>query len=468
MTTKTTDRAEINRRNAQKSTGPRTPEGKSRSRFNAVKHGLAAKTLVLPGEDPEVFQMRIEAWTADLQPENDVEQYLVERAATISWQLDRVNRADASRLASIIRDAPAEEARRQEGEVAVLGRRLFLDSHRALRRAVLEGRAIPLPHSGRPDSPDHPAAIVFQLEASAAGCRWLLDRWAELRAGLEQHQDWTLHDRLEAFRLLGKPSLDAPGDADVAAVMPIGARQQATMEDCRGIERDAADVPDDMLSLFDESVTDEGIANWSAEDAAVERDQLRAIVDRAIARLETLTAAHRERAMADAADQAARLSFDDSVDGERLRRYQMSCNRSLFRTLDALLKLRRSSPSGSGKRGGGCGEGPPTPAQAETVAESSLVLGPSSLVRCFNTPGSPLFPGPGAPNRSDPQPTTVNGRVTPSRRYKSPYRAGLTRSTTTRTRRTNPRTHRSTPKTHGTNPESHSATSKTHRTNPRA
>ena len=41
-------RAEANRRNAQKSTGPRTAEGKARSRFNAVKHGMSAATPSSP------------------------------------------------------------------------------------------------------------------------------------------------------------------------------------------------------------------------------------------------------------------------------------------------------------------------------------------------------------------------------------------------------------------------------------
>ena len=46
-------RIEANRRNAQKSTGPRTTEGKDRVRLNALKHGLTASTAVLPGEDAE-------------------------------------------------------------------------------------------------------------------------------------------------------------------------------------------------------------------------------------------------------------------------------------------------------------------------------------------------------------------------------------------------------------------------------
>ena len=61
-------RAEANRRNAQKSTGPRTAAGKDRARFNAVKHGMRAKTVILPGEDPDALQARLDAWTNDLQP----------------------------------------------------------------------------------------------------------------------------------------------------------------------------------------------------------------------------------------------------------------------------------------------------------------------------------------------------------------------------------------------------------------
>ena len=56
------------------------------------------------------------------------------------------------------------------------------------------------------------------------------------------------------------------------------------------------------------------------------------------------------------AQQTARLSFDPSNEGERLRRYQSSCSRSLFRSFDTLIKLRRSSSSGSGEQGGETGE----------------------------------------------------------------------------------------------------------------
>ncbi len=50
------DRAATNRANAQNSTGPRTPAGKAKMRFNAVQHGLYSATVVLPYEDLDGFQ----------------------------------------------------------------------------------------------------------------------------------------------------------------------------------------------------------------------------------------------------------------------------------------------------------------------------------------------------------------------------------------------------------------------------
>jgi hypothetical protein len=77
---------------------------------------------------------------------------------------------------------------------------------------------------------------------------------------------------------------------------------------------------------------------------------LREIADGAIARLEAIIAEHRRLAEAD--DPASRLSFDPSVEGERLRRYQFSCSRNLFRSIDTFLKVRRSGVTAAGERQG--------------------------------------------------------------------------------------------------------------------
>jgi hypothetical protein len=51
----TDEQLQANRRNAKRSTGPRSPEGKARSRLNSLKHGLTAKTLVIVGERVHEF-----------------------------------------------------------------------------------------------------------------------------------------------------------------------------------------------------------------------------------------------------------------------------------------------------------------------------------------------------------------------------------------------------------------------------
>ena len=66
--------------------------------------------------------------------------------------------------------------------------------------------------SGEIDDPDDPARLVNRLESTAAGCGWMLDRWAELREVLEAGLLWQAPDRFKAVRLLGKQPLDAATD----------------------------------------------------------------------------------------------------------------------------------------------------------------------------------------------------------------------------------------------------------------
>ena len=340
MTTTPIDRAAINRRNAQKSTGPRTPEGKNRSKFNAVKHGMTARTLVLPDEDANVLQMRLETWIADLKPQNDVEQALVEHAVHASWKLERADRAEVARLSRIIESVPAAEANRQHEEAAALGRRLFSDRDLA-GDANLQGEILNALLPGRKSQPvarpldvlDHPEAIVLRLEFTAAGCQWMIDRWTELHDILDQGHVWPTVEKVKAIRLLGKQPLD------------MGPEQWENHRERRFLNPDP-DLDAHYDRMFDRQLDDRLGENDSATIAGV-----RSVADRTIARLESLAEGHRLRAEADAAQQAALLSFDASTEGERLRRYQFSCSRSLFRSLDTLLEVRRSGlGAASGER----------------------------------------------------------------------------------------------------------------------
>src|SRR5260370_8602695 len=80
-----------NRRNARKSTGPKSDEAKARTRMNAVRHGLTAQQAVLPHEDSRNYdQIRagmIEAHT----PEDSAELALVEELVNAYWRLLRLH-----------------------------------------------------------------------------------------------------------------------------------------------------------------------------------------------------------------------------------------------------------------------------------------------------------------------------------------------------------------------------------------
>ena len=80
---------EANRRNARKSTGPTTEEGKERSRCNAVRHGLTAETVIGALEDAEDYQAFEAAIIADYDVQSAVERELVLRLASLLWRLRR-------------------------------------------------------------------------------------------------------------------------------------------------------------------------------------------------------------------------------------------------------------------------------------------------------------------------------------------------------------------------------------------
>jgi hypothetical protein len=88
-------KSEANRRNALKSTGPKTPEGKAAVRLNALKHGLLSREVVLPGGDEDALRELAESLRAELQPVGELENLLVDRitpssgdcAALDGWRL---------------------------------------------------------------------------------------------------------------------------------------------------------------------------------------------------------------------------------------------------------------------------------------------------------------------------------------------------------------------------------------------
>lgn len=94
-------RAEAARRNGAKSQGPRTEQGKERSRRNAVKHGLVARTLLiaLATEDREAFESVLDGLRESYQPSSYEERQLVELAAAEWWRLAQAARLELGNFA---------------------------------------------------------------------------------------------------------------------------------------------------------------------------------------------------------------------------------------------------------------------------------------------------------------------------------------------------------------------------------
>ena len=104
---------EANRRNALRSTGPKTEDGKWRSRRNAVRHGLTAETVIVPLEDTRDYQAFEAAIIADYDARTAVERELVLRLASLLWRIRRATAIETDLLqiqAEILSDRRLELA----------------------------------------------------------------------------------------------------------------------------------------------------------------------------------------------------------------------------------------------------------------------------------------------------------------------------------------------------------------------
>ena len=92
-------RNNANRDNATHSTGPKTEEGKARSRLNGLRHGLTGQTVVLPTEDLKIYMAFTEKLFVSLEPESDLERQLAQSYANEQWRLNRCGSMENAYLA---------------------------------------------------------------------------------------------------------------------------------------------------------------------------------------------------------------------------------------------------------------------------------------------------------------------------------------------------------------------------------
>jgi hypothetical protein len=346
-----------NRRNAMRSTGPRSAAGRERSKFNALKHGLRAKTLVLPGEDPAEYERRLGDWMETLRPSDPVQEYMVRRAVHFSWLSDRLDRTEVAFLVAVTAEPVAEQERRITRlgadlfEVSSAMATLYPDWSEGLDRT---GGSARTPEGGWKTI----AQTSRELEATSAGCTWMLARWAELLRRLEQGQSWRSTDRLRAVRLLGKRPTDAADDDRVTliylachAMDPTGPEAFAEpMAEPYGGEK----------TKLRKKLQRRNLAALEPPDPASGRAALLGIVAEAVARLEALRQERAESEPPAAAILAARLGPFDRETLERLRLHQARFTQALLRTLEALRKLRKEF--GEADADDPDGDGEPVPA----------------------------------------------------------------------------------------------------------
>jgi hypothetical protein len=87
-----------NRLNAQKSTGPRSAEGKAAVRFNALTHGADAQSPVIPGEDAAALDALSFAYRDQFQPVGPLEVFLLATMVRADWAQRRLSRIEADLL----------------------------------------------------------------------------------------------------------------------------------------------------------------------------------------------------------------------------------------------------------------------------------------------------------------------------------------------------------------------------------
>ena len=108
---------EANRLNAQNSTGPRTEEGKARSRFNALKSGIDADSILLPGEAPGALESLRAEYYSHHQPITPEERDTLDAVIHAVWLLRRLRRLEPQLFAHELAAIPAPDGSSPLGHV---------------------------------------------------------------------------------------------------------------------------------------------------------------------------------------------------------------------------------------------------------------------------------------------------------------------------------------------------------------
>ena len=210
---------EANRKNALRSTGPRTEEGKEQSRKNALKHGLSGAGVVLPEQESEAVAARLVEWQGSLAPTpgDEFEAWLAEDVVVASVQVDRCRHHERVLRAGQARRASVSWEQDRKLAATLLGENLARK----------------------------PAAVSQELRRTPQGCDWLMARWTVLGQILEIKGAWTEPQRALALDLLGTPPELRDGPTRLDDNAGAAACVRAELEELR-------DLKENVLADLDE------------------------------------------------------------------------------------------------------------------------------------------------------------------------------------------------------------------------
>ena len=328
-------RIAANQRNAQTSTGPKSAEGKAKAALNALKHGLSAETVVLPGENAEAFEQRLAMWREAYGAADPARAAMIDRAVISTWRLDRCARAEKARATARERHAADEFELAQRRRAEELGAKLLYEPTDRGEPWKNKDEVSTQRFARRENEPA--AFFLREMLSFAQGVDWLLARWAELREPLASFGTWENNQIYEAARMLGRRPEMSTDDPLVSRLLlcahAAGTGGYAFRDYFSQARRCAPNNPieEDRYRVRRDTLTPE-----SAEAA---RAWMLATVDQEMDRLRALKADRLdELAALDAECAAAAACIDGSEGGVLVRRYESACERELHR---ALAELRR-------------------------------------------------------------------------------------------------------------------------------
>jgi hypothetical protein len=131
-------RIEANRRNAQKSSGPRSIDGRARSSMNALRHGITGQVSIMTVEDRGAHDKFVQELIAGLQPEGAVELQFASVIAEDFWRLQRIRAVENDMLAlGNFSDAAAIDVDHPEIHASLTRAQTFLDQSKDFERLTL-------------------------------------------------------------------------------------------------------------------------------------------------------------------------------------------------------------------------------------------------------------------------------------------------------------------------------------------